>query len=137
MMQRTWDIETVINATNQYRENITGFYPVEWLLNDDNLAFANEFGDVALFEWMYPGVYTGHYFFLCRGKQALNTSRETLDLVFRDYPVKVIRGITPIAHLGARWMSRQLGFKSHGLVETPKGPEEMFILTKDDWEGNK
>lgn len=137
MMQRTWDIETVINATNQYRENITGFYPVEWLLNDDNLAFANEFGDVTLFEWMYPGVYTGHYFFLCRGKQALNTARETLDLVFKEYPVKVIRGITPIDHLGARWMSRKLGFKSHGFVETIKGTEEVFILTKDDWEGNK
>lgn len=136
-MQRTWDIETVINATNQYRENITGFYPVEWLLDNDNLAFSNEFGDVALFEKMYPGVYTGHYFFLCRGKKALKTARETLDLVFKEFPVKVIRGITPSEHLGARWMSRQLGFKSHGFVETIKGVEEVFILTKEDWEGNK
>jgi len=135
MITRTKDVETVVKAVSQYRERILGFYPEEWLSNDDNIALVDEFGNVSLFEWNYPGVYTGHYFFLVRGKEALALSREILRIVFTGYGVKVIRGITPLKHLGARWMTKKLGFKSYGIVHTPNGPEELFVLTKEEWEG--
>lgn len=135
MIWRTKDLEAVVKAVSEYRENILGFYPEEWLANDNNLAFTDEFGNISLFEWNYPGVYTGHYFFFVRGKKAVDLSREILRIVFDEYKVKAIRGITPLKHLGARWMTKKLGFKSYGIVHTPNGPEELFVLTKEEWEG--
>jgi hypothetical protein len=124
-----------MKAVSQYRERILGFYPKEWLEDTANIALVDEKGNVALFEHNYPGVYTGHYFFSVRGKEALSLSKEILRIVFTDYNVKAIRGITPLKHLGARWMTKQLGFKSYGIVHTPNGPEELFVLTKEEWEG--
>jgi len=134
LIERTYDLDVILKAVSQYRENIVGFYPEDWINDTRNLAFVNEFGDIALFEWNYEGVYTGHYFFFSRGKEALAHARQILSLVFPSYEAKAIRGIVKLTHLGARWMTKKLGFKSYGIVHTPNGPEELFVLTKDEWE---
>jgi hypothetical protein len=49
------------------------------------------------------------------------------------YDVEVIEGLSPLGKLGARWLNRKLGFKSHGVVDTVSGPCEIVIMTKNEW----
>lgn len=134
---RTYDVNIVTDATDQFAENIYGFIPEEWLANDDNVALTNEHGDVSLFEREMPGVVTGHYFFHSRGRDAITAAEQMLREAFTgDYDIKLIRGLTPLKTLGARWLSRQLGFSSYGVVETTVGCCELVILTKQEWENN-
>jgi hypothetical protein len=124
-------LEEVVEAVSPYLKDFGGFEPVSWLENHDNVALTDEKGNVSLFEKGSDGVYTGHYFFVVRGKAALVLAREMLDVFFEESGAKAIRGLTPLTNLGARWMSRQLGFKGYGVVHTLTGPCELFILTKE------
>lgn len=134
MIKRTNDVQEVSSATQQYADEIEGFYPEEWLDSEENVALSDEDGNVALFEREMPGVVTGHYFFYCRGREAVALSHEVLKEIFTGpYDVKVIRGLTPVENRGAVWMSRHVGFKSYGIVETHVGPCVLFILTKEEW----
>lgn len=106
----------------------------EWLSNPTNIALENDLGDIALFEIGFKNIYSGHYYFKSRGKQAIKSAKEFLDHLFNTcYNIHVLIGLTPITNKPARWMSRQVGFKSHGIVEGPKRQYEMFILTKREF----
>lgn len=105
---------------------------VQWLLDDDNIALTNG-PDFALFEYVSPGVYNGHYFCTNRGKGVINFSYECLNYMFSN-GCEVIKGLTPVEKRAARWMSRKIGFTSYGILETNLGPHELFILTKKEWE---
>lgn len=124
-------VEEVNDAVSPYLKNYGGFEPISWLEDQNNLAFTDEKGNVSLFEKGSDGIHTGHYFFVVRGKAALVLAREMLDHFFEESGAKAIRGLTPLTNLGARWMSRQLGFKGHGVVHTASGPCELFIKTKE------
>lgn len=131
---RTFDANLVSQAVAFFRKTELDFDPVDWISNHANFAFINEAGDMALFEHELPHVVTGHYYFRSRGKTALKAAREFLDEIFDSrYNIQVIRGLTPLTHLGARWMNRQLGLKSYGVVQTTIGPHEIFILTKKEY----
>lgn len=104
-----------------------------WLADDKNVALKTE-GGYGLFEYGYPGVYTGHYFLRVRGKKAYECSVEALKYFFDNYPVTVIRGFTPHYHKGALWMNRQLGCKTQGSVDTIAGPCDIVTLTKEDFQ---
>ena len=135
MLHRTYSTETVLKATEQYSSEIKGFYPEEWLEDRSNIALVSSGGDVALFERDAPQVVTGHYFFFCRGRDAIALSKEVLDEVFSgSYDVQVIRGLTPLDNKGALWMSSRVGFKSYGDIKTQVGLCRLFILTKQEWE---
>lgn len=135
MIQRTCNPEEVLEATRQYSDEIDCFFPEEWLNSEENVALSDENGNVALFEREMPGVVTGHYFFYCRGREAVALSHEMLKEIFTGpYDVNVIRGLTPVENRGAIWMSRHVGFKPYGTVETHVGPCVLFILTKKEWE---
>lgn len=132
---RTFDPEIVRQATAQYAENIEGFNPEEWLETEENVALTNDKGDVALFQRELPGVVCGHYFFHSRGKEAVKVAKKFLEEAFTGpYNIHLIRGLTPLQHLGARWMNRQLKFKSYGVVQAVYGPCELVILTRQEWE---
>jgi hypothetical protein len=133
---RTYSADVLFEATKNYETH--GFYPEEWIKNEDNVALINNLGDLALFERQSAGVVYGHYFFNSRGKDALKAAKEFLYEIFtNDYDVKVIIGLTPEEHLGARWLNRKLGLKSQGILETFAGPHELVILTKQDWVHNE
>jgi hypothetical protein len=85
----------------------------------------------ACFAWRGPGIFEGHSFFLVRGREALSAGREAISLL--DY--RMIWGLTPTKNGNAdwfrsvRWFNRQLGFKSHGMIDTPdQGRCELFVL---------
>ena len=106
----------------------------EWAANTNNVALESG-DDFGVFEYEYPGVYTGHYFFgSARGKTAIALSKHMLAIVFDEYGAKTIRGMTPSHHKAALWMNRQLGFKDYGEVDTPAGPHRLVCLTKADFE---
>lgn len=131
MIARTKNERVVISIMAPYLP-LHGFDPKEFVLNDDNVCLLKE-SDLSLFEKISDEVYEGHYFFQSRGKKALRTSQEMLSYFVDEFKPRIIKGLTPLENLGARWMSRQLGFKSYGVVQTVAGPCELFIMTEQDW----
>lgn len=115
-----------------FMEGLHGFYPDQWLLDDNNYALTNG-EDYCLFEMASPGVHYGHYFCKSRGKKALEFSKECVAYMFNN-ATHTIQGLTPAENRAARWMARQVGLKSYGVIETSNGPHELFILTKKEWE---
>jgi hypothetical protein len=132
MIERTFDVFSVEDAISSYDDIDVDVGA--WLGDGDNVALTNDIGDIALFERNYLGIYTGHYFFRSKGKTARANAKEFLHEIFTEYPVDVIRGMTPLENLGARWMNKQLGFTGYGVLETSEGPCELVILTKQEWE---
>lgn len=124
-------ITEVIDSLLDDGEHLTA---EEWLNDPTNIALENDRGDIALFEIGLKKIYSGHYYFKSRGRRAINAAKEFLDCIFNTcYNIEVIIGLTPITNLPARWLSRQVGFKSQGLVQGPKRYYEMFIMTKREF----
>lgn len=111
-------------------ENSVGF-SVD-LLSEEDTFFVTEDNDAALFEGDGSGCYTGHYFLSSRGKEAKDRAKAFLQFMF-DRDAVVIKGLVPVEHKAARWMSRQLGFASYGTLQHPIGEFELFILHKKDF----
>lgn len=131
---RTYDADIVSKAVAFFRKTEADFDPVEWISNHANIALRNDTGDMAVFEHETPGVVTGHYWFESRGRKAIDAGKSFLDELFNpEYNVQLVRGLTPITNLGARWMSRRLGFTSHGVVNTTIGPHEIFIMHRTEY----
>ncbi len=131
-MTRVKNAETIRQAVGDY----CAFDIEEWVNNPRNIALGED-NDLALFEYEKEGVYTGHYFFNRRkGREAIKLSKAILQELFTNeqFNIKIIRGLTPLENLKARWMSRHVGFKSYGAIQTLLGPCELFILTKDEWQ---
>lgn len=130
---RTQDLELFLRTMKPYLDDIAYFDPEEWLSDPDNIALTNDNEDLALFDFNSDGIYTGHYFFNSRGKEAYNAAQDFLKEIFTDYNLKVIRGYTPLDKKGALWMNKKLGFTEYGNVETHIGPCRLVFLTKLEW----
>lgn len=133
MISRTFDKELVKAAVDSYQKDMIGFHPDVWIDNEMNIAVTDG-ENVGLFEHSGDDFYNGHYFFVARGKAALEVARLMIDYFFHNTKAQIIRGLCPIGHLGSRWMTRQLGFKSLGAINTHAGYCEMFYLTRQDWQ---
>jgi hypothetical protein len=134
---RTYNIDIINDATKDYKQDLTGFYPKFWLGIYDNVALTNDNKDVALFDRHseLENAVTGHYFFHSRGKQALKAAKEMIREIFTGpYNVTSIMGLTPLEKKGALWMNRQLGFRHEEEVDTTAGPCRFVLLTKQEWE---
>jgi hypothetical protein len=132
-VKRSRDVEEVLATVGQYWKDLD-FDPAEWLANDLHVALINGNDDVVLLERLRPKVVIGHYFFHSRGRLAVDVGKEMLHEIFTGpYDVEVVEGLTPLHKLGARWMNKQLHFKSYGVVQTSTGPHEVVILTKEEW----
>lgn len=131
---RTFDANLVSKAVNFLRKTELDFDPIDWISDHQNIALINDTDDMSLFEYNSTHVVTGHYFFKSRGKIALKVARTFLDEIFNPcYNIETIRGLVPLTHLGSKWITRQLGFKSYGIVKTPhNGSHEIFILTRKE-----
>ena len=79
------------------------------------------------FAWRGPGIYEGHSFFLVKGREAILAGWEALHLMD---DARMIWGLVPLERKASRWFSRQLGFKSQGMIDTPEGRCELFVLEK-------
>ncbi len=110
--------------------------PIEWLSDPINIVLENEYGDLALFEYGLPGhkIYSGHYFFKSRGRQAIQSAHNFLDELFNScYNISILIGFIPIERKAARWLTRQVGFKSQGIEEIRGKDYEFFLITKKEF----
>lgn len=131
-----WDATKITEAISFLSKNTNTVDPVEWLANPTNIALENSHGDIALFEYGLPQkkIYSGHYFFKSRGKQAIQVAREFLDEIFNScYNIHVVIGLVPIERKAARWITRRLGFTSYGIEEIRGKEYELFILTQKEF----
>lgn len=136
---RTYDTSLVSHAVLQYGD-VTGFEPVSWLSDLNNVALTNQNKDIALFQRQEenPVSGQGHYFFWSRGKDAIKAGKEFLREFFTGpYNIEVIMGLTPLTHKGALWMNTQLGFKKLEVVSSHLGELQMVMLTKEEWSKNQ
>lgn len=134
MVHRIYDPDKIHNAIVTILKD-PGRDTTEWRDNPDNIVLENENGDLALFEKGFMNkIYSGHYFFNSRGRGAIEAGKAFLDELFNTcYNIEVMTGMVPLQHLGARWMSRKLGFTSHGVEHLKDQHYELFILTKKEF----
>jgi hypothetical protein len=137
MISRTYDVNLVTEAVTFLLKH--NEVDVEaWLSNPDNIALVNDDGDMALFERGVKHIYTGHYYFKSRGRKAITVGKDFLDNLFNTcYNISILTGLVPLTHLSARWMTRQLGFTSHGVIHIDNKHYEMFIITKKEFNGHE
>lgn len=130
---RVYNASAIAPAIKHFLKSEEKVDPIEWISQPANIVLVNDLGDMALFEPGIKHIYTGHYFFKSRGRTALNSGYQLLDELFNScYNINVLTGLVPLEHLGARWLTRRLGFTSHGVVQIDKH-YELFILTKEEF----
>jgi hypothetical protein len=135
MISRHYDVDELMETMGPYEHELKGFYPDEWISNEQNVCLTDGNGNFTLFQRFSPEVVMGHYFLQARGREALKLCETFLEEIFTGpYDVSIIQGITPHTKLGALWMNKKLGFKSGGTVNTIAGPCELVVLSKLDWE---
>lgn len=96
------------------------------LVDGDNIGLATK---------EYPGVYTVHWFYKVRGREAIRLARKMLDHMFTKYGALAVRGVTKTDMKAARWASRQVGMRSYGFVQFKDGEHELFCMTKEEFYG--
>lgn len=134
LLYRTYDVKVITEVITGLLGPDNNVDITKWIADPDNIVLVNDRGDIALFEKGIKHVHSGHYYFKSRGRQAIKAGTEFLDELFNTcYNIQVLMGLVPITHLGARWLSRQLGFKSYGIEHVGEKPYEMFIITKKEF----
>lgn len=127
-MDRVRDAEEIRMAGLRFTHPVYGFSPEELASGEDVVLKLGD--DYSIFELKSPGHYCGHYLFSSRGREAIAVARLMLSEIFSEYGARVVSGLTPVENKPAIWMTRRLGFDSHGLIETPVGTMELFIKDK-------
>lgn len=131
---RIYDASLITDAIDYYLGKGNNEDPILWISDPKNIALMNENGDLALFEPRIKNQYSGHYFFQSRGRKAIEAGKGFLDELFNScYNIGTLTGFTPLDNKPARWMSRQLGFKSYGEVSLDDMIFELFIITKEEF----
>lgn len=134
MVQETRDQDVILSVLDRHRDIIGGFDLTSWISDKNNLAFVDDIGNIGLLEYDSPGLYNSHMFFVSRGREAINKAIEMIGYAFEHCPVQVMRGYTDVSNRAARWIDRQLGYTSYGVLSTLNPPCELFILTKKEFE---
>jgi hypothetical protein len=135
MITRSEDLGGLLQTMKPHLP-INGFNPFLWLLNDKNICLTDGDGNFTLFEYVRDGVYNGHIFFVARGKEAIRISKEMLEYVFTEYPVKTLVGYTPLCKKGALWLMQHLGFKKYGTIFINEGEEnQVWGMTQEMFNG--
>lgn len=130
-MMRTYDRQVIEPAVNHFLGEGHDIDVQDWIDKPTNIALVNDSGDLALFE--KRGTWQGHYFFKSRGRLAITAGLNFLDEIFNPcYNISVITGLTPLTNLGARWLSRKLGFQSQGVINIDNQSFELFMMTNKD-----
>jgi hypothetical protein len=132
-MHRSFDPETMRKAFEPYPDIFPEDCDFQAWLNNLNNVMLVEDDSVGLACFEYPGVYTGHYLFQVGGRDALKLARKMMHWMINNEGAKAFTGITPAGKKAARWFNRNLGFTSYGIIDTVRGPHEMFCITADEF----
>lgn len=130
IIERSFDHRLMKEASEAF--NGPDFDYEGWTANHRNIMYV--VGDnVGLATYDYPGVYTAHWFFKARGKEALAIAFAMYHDLFNNHDAKAVRGITPVELRGARYLAKRIGFVSLGIADYPDGPCEIMCLTRDEF----
>lgn len=137
-MKRSYDRDLLQNVSTLYPELLPPEFVDYWLDQPHNYMYAKE-QSVGLFTYEYPGAYTGHWFFTDnhRGRAAIKLADKMIGTLFEETDAQIIRGLVKEGNRPSRWLARQVGLTSHGLMEFPKGNCELFTLTKEEYMNKK
>jgi hypothetical protein len=133
-MEFSPDLPTLKKLFSEYSGIVGDVTPEQWLSYPKNMMY-REGDSVALATYEYPGMYTLHWFFKVRGREALNLARKMLTIFFKESDAKAIRGLTRKDLKQACWAARQLGMTSWGDIQINDDRYELFTLTKDEFNG--
>jgi len=133
-LKRSNNVDEVYSVTQHYQEYFT-FEEESWLSNPNNAAIV-EGENVGFAELKDCGVYWVHFcFHTARGRQAVDLTKRMLSFLFDEVRYNSLVGLIAEDNRKARWLIRQVGFKSVGMTDTPNGVCEMFIFTRKDLNG--
>lgn len=112
-------------VTDKHLDYFT-FDAEDWFADDSNYAII-EGRNIAFGEYKSPGVYWVHFCFdEARGREAIELTKAMFIEFCDKCPVKIAIGLICVDNRKARWLIRQVGFKSLGEVDTENGLCEMF-----------
>jgi hypothetical protein len=124
-MIRLTDPQRCREITNKYPDYFT-FDAPWWFAQPGHYAFL-EGENVGFGEERSPGVFHVHFcFHEARGREAIELTKRMFKELCSVAPLKTAVGIIETRNKRARWLIRQVGFKSLGLIETKDGECEMF-----------
>ncbi len=128
MIERVFSAETVNAILNapEVRPTLGGEGDLDaavLLADQRNICLVSEDGGM-MFAWRGPEVFEVHCFFLARGRQAIASAKEMLALMSGA----LLWAPAPEARKDVRWFARKVGFLSHGLMDTPDGRCELFVM---------
>lgn len=133
MITRSFDLGLLLKATAPYPDLSPPEDFKTWFSRPRNLMF-REGDSVGLATYEYPGLYSVHWYYTVKGKDAVDLGRRMIGNLFENYGAEVLRGFVKTRLKHSRWAIRQLGFKSHGILTFPDGDEnEVFFITKDEY----
>jgi hypothetical protein len=133
-MKRSYD-ETILQRISDQWPKFVPPHLVDGYLASGHHAMFVDDEDVGIATMEYPGVYTVHWFFESRGREAIKQARAMVDELFQTTDAKLLRGLTEVSLKGARWAARQFGMTSQGIFTFPDGEYELFTITKDEFYG--
>jgi len=110
-----------------------GFDAPDWIASPSNVALTDG-SSVGLFGSFGSHVFEAHWLFVARGRKALDLGADMLAAMFDLYGARVIKGMIPTERKASRWFTRKLGCRSLGIIETIRGPHELFMLARADFE---
>jgi hypothetical protein len=129
----TKDFKTIDDAIDKYRGMAGDGDLQEWIDTEGNMAFVDDLGNVGILHREEPHIYDSHIFFKSRGREAITKAVEMMKYGFENTDCLVMRGYTPLYNKAARWINRQLGYKSYGVISQLNPPCELFIVTKQEF----
>lgn len=110
-----------------------GFDARGWISNQSNIALTDG-SSVGLFGATGGQVFDTHWLFVARGREALDLGADMIAAMFDLYGAVALKGMIPTERRASRWFTRKLGCRSLGMVDTVRGPHELFTLARTDFE---
>jgi hypothetical protein len=134
MIKRSFDPALMQSAMAMCSDTYNEDFNYEgWVANKNHIMLVED-NNVGLLTHEYPGLYTAHWFFHVRGRDAIKLAQRMLYEGFKTYGVKAIRGLTRADLKAARWAVRQVGCKSYGMLTMENGEDyELFCTTAEEF----
>lgn len=129
MIERSYDPDILTVACSPYDYHF-GPDNATWLANHDNLMYV-EGENVGLATFDYPGMYTLHWFYKSRGKEALKVCKRMIEKLIAEQDVKVLRGVIHMDNKPSRFLAKRMGFQRVSIEEFLDGPNELIYMTKE------
>lgn len=111
-----------------------GLSGADFLDDPENVAIVNG-EDISLFEGSDSNDFEVHFLYKSSGRAAIDASKAALASMFKDHGAELIFGMTPVELRHARLHARLIGGRSGGIRQTEHGACELFVLSKELWEG--